>query len=140
MKDKHQYDLNPKVIKFFLAEMLKDQRNRNKLCMINQKIDNLSKDRVLKFGMQQYFNVMDEIVDLFEDTIRVEKGEPLSFTKSTVYNERSETKHDTSEFTLPEPKRISKPEKKINRTSIKKKITENRKKNKSEKNTVTIPS
>ena len=36
VKNQHQYDLNPKLIKFFLAEMLKDQNNRAKLAQMNK--------------------------------------------------------------------------------------------------------
>ena len=74
VKDKHQYDLNPKVLKFFLTELLKDQKNRDKLRMINQKIGHVTGDMVMKFGLQQYVNVMDEIVNIIEDTLEEEEA------------------------------------------------------------------
>lgn len=69
VKERHEYDLNPKLIKFFLSEVLKEEKYKAKLYNMSQKIDRLSKDKIIKFGLQQYFNVMDEIVSLMEENI-----------------------------------------------------------------------
>ena len=53
--------------------MLKDERNRIKLYNINKKLDNLVKEKVIKFGLQQYFNVMDEIVSMLETNLDKEE-------------------------------------------------------------------
>lgn len=54
VNNRHQYNMNPKLIKFFLAEVLKEQKNRAKLFLINKKLDKMVKEKVIKFGLQQY--------------------------------------------------------------------------------------
>jgi hypothetical protein len=54
VNNRHQYDMNPKLIKFFLAEVLKEQKNRAKLFLINKKLDKMVKEKIIKFGLQQY--------------------------------------------------------------------------------------
>ena len=90
VKDRHQYDLNPKLIKFFIAEMLKDERNRVKLFNINKKLDNLVKDKVIKFGLQQYFNVMDEVVSMLETTVHLEEENIRLYDKELRTQKQSE--------------------------------------------------
>ena len=70
VKNKHEYEMNPKLIKFFIAEMLKDERNRAKLHNMSNKINSVSKEKVIKFGLQHYVNVMDEVVSVMEDSIK----------------------------------------------------------------------
>lgn len=119
VKDKHQYDLNPKVLKFFLHEMLKDEKNRNKLSTINQKLGYVAGDKVMKFGMQQYFNVMDEIVNMLEDTLEREDNATHSFTKGSIFNERLETKVNYKDLKLPNPKKIIPEKNRFNRSAVK---------------------
>ena len=92
VKDRYQYDLNPKLLKIFLSELLKDQTNRAKLLKINQKLENLSKDKVFKFGMQHYFDVMDEIVNMLEVNLKQEEEYLKSLSKLTSLNDKVSNK------------------------------------------------
>lgn len=138
VKDRHQYDLNPKVLKFFLHEMLKDEKNRNKLGMINQKLGCIAGDKVMKFGMQQYFNVMDEIVNMLEDTLEREDHATHSFTKSSIFNERLETKVNYKELKLPSAKKLIPEKNRFNRSAVKLKNRTKPTNFKSGKNTVSF--
>ena len=95
VKDKHQYDLNPKLVKFFLSEMLKEEKNRAKLYSINKKLDNLVKEKVIKFGLQQYFNVMDEIVSMLETNLDMEEENIKLYHKdSSIQKQQEEHKYN----------------------------------------------
>ena len=106
VKDRHQYDLNPKLIKFFLAELLKDAKNRARLAMMNRKLSSVIKDKVLKFGMQQYFNVMDEIVNMLEGVLQEEEETTTSkFKRSTIGKESEEIKRNNNDLILPDTRK-----------------------------------
>ncbi|CAI2366460.1 unnamed protein product [Moneuplotes crassus] len=85
-KDRHHYDLNPKLLKFFLSEMLKDNHNKVKLYQIQKKINKSAKEKVFKFGMQQYFNVMDEMVEIVENTLKQQDQYFKSLAKISAMN------------------------------------------------------
>ena len=70
--------------------MLKDERNRVKLFNINKKLDNLVKEKVIKFGLQQYFNVMDEVVSMLETTVHLEEENILLYDKELKTQKQSE--------------------------------------------------
>lgn len=58
----------------------------------------------MKFGMQHYFNVMDEVVTLMEDTILQEEHSIRQFRQTSLAVNRDLHTNTANDLVLPEPK------------------------------------